>query len=220
MYNYTVYMTYLNLLSGFYGIIFTLEKDKIVFSCICLSISGILDILDGIISRSKKKRSVQEKRYGVQIDSLADLVSFGMLPVFIGLSLFKNTFKLEFSNIYNICFLICGSLYILASLIRLAYFNIRSEVINPSASNTFIGIPVTISSVIYPLLVLFYFILEKIQPLNFYNQKIFLFAYIFSFILLSFLFVCDKIKFKKPTNIFHFILFLLLIAVALIALHL
>ncbi|MDV3185915.1 MAG: CDP-alcohol phosphatidyltransferase family protein [Candidatus Phytoplasma australasiaticum] len=83
MYNYTVYLTYLNLLSGFMGIICAVQ-NKIILACVLLLLSGILDVLDGIVSRCKKVRSLKEKRYGIQIDSLSDLISFGILPLLSG----------------------------------------------------------------------------------------------------------------------------------------
>ncbi|MDV3178544.1 MAG: CDP-alcohol phosphatidyltransferase family protein, partial [Sweet potato little leaf phytoplasma] len=58
MYNYTVYLTYLNLLSGFMGIICAVQ-NKIILACVLLLLSGILDVLDGIVSRCKKVRSLK-----------------------------------------------------------------------------------------------------------------------------------------------------------------
>lgn len=60
-YNYTVILTYLNLLSGFTGIILSIQNYNFVNASIFLLISGIFDIFDGFISRLKTKRSIQEK---------------------------------------------------------------------------------------------------------------------------------------------------------------
>lgn len=45
-----------------------------------LLISGLCDAFDGMIARTKTDRTEQEKQYGIQIDSLSDLVALGVLP--------------------------------------------------------------------------------------------------------------------------------------------
>jgi len=85
-YNYTVWMTYVALASGVAGI-FSAFKGHPLVAVICLSVSGILDLFDGKIAKTKKDRTDDEKRYGIQIDSLTDLVCFGVLPPCIGYSL-------------------------------------------------------------------------------------------------------------------------------------
>ncbi|MDO8060141.1 CDP-alcohol phosphatidyltransferase family protein [Candidatus Phytoplasma citri] len=197
IYNYTVYLTYLNLLSGFLGVIFA-TQNKIIGACLLLLLSGILDVLDGIISRCKKSRSLKEKKYGVQIDSLADLISFGMLPIFIGISFYKKIFNkdLDFKNYYDIAFVLISCLYLLTSLIRLAYFNVLNESSKKKASiSSFVGVPVTVASILFPLLVLL-FVFDPFRIL--YWDKIFISVYVFCLMLLSFLFISDKLHFNKP----------------------
>ena len=82
-YNYTVYLTYFSLLSGGIGIYFALAGNPLI-AILCLGISGMLDLFDGKVARTKKDRNDEEKSYGIQIDSLSDLVCFGVLPVCIG----------------------------------------------------------------------------------------------------------------------------------------
>ena len=73
--------TLLNLLSGVIGIIWVLQGD--IFSgAYFILISAIFDFIDGFAARLLKVSS----EIGKQLDSLADLVSFGVLP---GLILFK-----------------------------------------------------------------------------------------------------------------------------------
>ncbi|MDO8064078.1 CDP-alcohol phosphatidyltransferase family protein [Candidatus Phytoplasma bonamiae] len=197
IYNYTVYLTYLNLLSGFLGMIFA-TQNKVIWACVLLLLSGILDVLDGIISRCKKNRSLKEKKYGIQIDSLADLISFGMLPIFIGISFYKKIFHkdLDFKNYYDIAFILISCLYLLASLIRLAYFNVLNESSKKKSNiSSFIGVPVTVASIIFPLLVLLF----SFDPFKIlYWDKIFISVYVFCLMLLSFLFISDKLHFNKP----------------------
>ncbi|WCA22267.1 CDP-alcohol phosphatidyltransferase family protein [Candidatus Phytoplasma oryzae] len=220
LYNYTVFLTYLNLLSGFIGIIsLSINHSHFNYASIFLLISGILDMFDGLVSRCKKKRSIQEKKYGVQIDSLADIISFGLLPILIGWSIFKQeyininnnkNFILLFRNylsILQLFFIFFCSLYLLAVLIRLAHFNVIVDIFKKK-NDYYIGIPVTFSSIIFPFLVLLQNVSKKYYNskdyflfLNYYFN-IFPIIYLLFIFLLSFLFIFDKIKIPKKKNIF------------------
>ena len=82
IYNYTVILTYLGMLSGFAGILFLLNGN-VRGALICLMISGVCDMFDGKVASTKKDRTRSEKRFGIQIDSLSDLICFGVLPALI-----------------------------------------------------------------------------------------------------------------------------------------
>ena len=87
-YDYTVILTYISLLSGAMGIIVCLHGIGHPFlGVFFLMISGLCDTFDGRVARSKKNRTSQEISFGVQIDSLADMVAFGMLPPCIGVAM-------------------------------------------------------------------------------------------------------------------------------------
>lgn len=77
-YDYTVILTYCALISACMGIISAINHS---FSraVIFLIISGICDMFDGTVA-STKDRTPAEKKFGIQIDSLSDLVSFGVMP--------------------------------------------------------------------------------------------------------------------------------------------
>ncbi len=208
-YNYTVYLTYLNASIGLSGMFFlvcgTFDSNSIKFASICILLSGICDMFDGKVSNFKKKRSIQEKKYGIQIDSLSDIISFGILPIFIGYGLFYNINNINHNFLFLFIFIsIC---YILAVLTRLAYFNVLAgenyDDKKPKENlNVFLGVPVTLSSVIFPCLILFQNIMSKIG----YDTKIIFFAtYLFIMCLLSFLFIFAKIKFPKIKNIIFLI---------------
>ena len=79
IYNYTVILTYLGMLSGFAGILFAFE-GQLWAALGCLMFSGVCDMFDGKVASTKKERTRSEKRFGIQIDSLSDLVCFGVLP--------------------------------------------------------------------------------------------------------------------------------------------
>lgn len=79
VYDYTVIATYLSLLLGLGGL-YSAAQNEPLDAMLCLMLAGLLDAFDGRIARTKKDRTEQEKRFGIQIDSLNDLVCFGVLP--------------------------------------------------------------------------------------------------------------------------------------------
>ena len=104
----------------------------------------LLDAFDGRIARTKKDRTEQEKRFGIQIDSLNDLVCFGVLPAAIGWSM----------DCDRLWFLATMSFFALCALIRLAYFNVTEEERQGRTSENrayYLGVPVTASAVLAPL---------------------------------------------------------------------
>ena len=80
-YNYTMILTYLSLLFSGAGIFASLSGGGHPYIGIfALLASGLCDAFDGRVARTKKDRSERERRFGVQVDSLADVVAFGVLP--------------------------------------------------------------------------------------------------------------------------------------------
>ena len=140
-YNYTVVLTYFGMLAGFTGIIFTVEGSYRQ-AILCLMVAGVCDMFDGTIAATKQ-RDVREKRFGIQIDSLCDLVCFGVLPAL---------FVYKLSGKSYIGFLV-GCLYLLCALIRLAYFNVLEEdrqQVETGCRACYTGLPVTSVALILP----------------------------------------------------------------------
>ncbi len=145
-YNPSVILTYLSLISATLGIVYSAHPDsKGIFGAIfCLMLSGILDLFDGAVA-AKCKRSEEEKLFGIQIDSLCDLVAFGALPACITLRLASLS---RFSRV-------AAGLILLSSVIRLAYFNVQETMRDRSEKRTFYtGLPVTALSILFPLTLL------------------------------------------------------------------
>lgn len=142
-YNYTVVLTYFGMLISFLGISFTMAGN-IHSALICLMISGLCDMFDGAVA-STKSRTPQEKRFGIQIDSLSDLVCFGVLPALI---------VYQAASGLAVVFYIAG-LYALCALIRLAFFNVDEEERQNQTQATrkvYRGLPVTAAALILPAL--------------------------------------------------------------------
>ena len=89
-YSYTVILTYLSLVFAMVGIHLSVI-GLYQWSFICLMMCGICDTFDGMVARSKKNRTEEEKKFGIQIDSLCDLISFGVFAAVIRLAYFNVT---------------------------------------------------------------------------------------------------------------------------------
>ena len=68
-YDYTVVLTYISLGISVFGITRALEGNFKI-AIFCLALSGLCDMFDGKIARTKKNRTDDEKSFGIQIDSL------------------------------------------------------------------------------------------------------------------------------------------------------
>ena len=144
IYNYTVILTYLGMLSGFAGILFAFE-GQLWAALGCLMFSGVCDMFDGKVASTKKERTRSEKRFGIQIDSLSDLVCFGVLPSVIVYSLGGSKLRV----------VACG-VYVLCALIRLAWFNVDEESrqdFDTGRRKVYLGLPVTSAAGVFPLLI-------------------------------------------------------------------
>lgn len=135
-------MTLGNLLCGCLGIVFVFEGN-LLWTSYLIFIAGILDFLDGFVARLLKQHS----EIGKQLDSLADMVTFGVLPAFIvakliQLSTTQNSVLADFvpSNLFSQTHLptlaYIGFILALFSCLRLAKFNIDTR-----QSDSFIGVP-------------------------------------------------------------------------------
>lgn len=142
-YNYTVILTYLGVVSAVLGIGLAMYGHTSM-AIVCLMISGFCDLFDGSIARTRK-RTESEKKFGIQIDSLADMICFGVLPAAIG-------FSVGLTRWFEAAALI---VYVLAALIRLAYYNVTEDELE-FAENTrrvyYDGLPVTTAALIIPLI--------------------------------------------------------------------
>lgn len=143
-YNYTVCLTYAGLLSAVAGMFFAVNGD-LRAAVICLLFSGLCDMFDGKIARTKKDRTDDEKAFGIQIDSLCDIVCFGALPAVICLCVGKDSWLAAAAAGF---FVLCG-------VIRLGYFNVTEETRQKTEGGKrelYTGLPITASAFFVPLL--------------------------------------------------------------------
>lgn len=177
-YNYTVLMTYAGVLSGVLGVGFAADGRPSA-AVVCLMISGFCDLFDGTIARTMK-RTDPEKKFGIQIDSLADLICFGVLPAAIGHAIGLNRW-FEFMPL---------GLYVLAALIRLAYYNVTEDELQITVNvkrTHYDGLPVTTVALLIPL----------VYVLRPYTGGAFRYIYLAYLLVIAVLFLA-KIKVRKP----------------------
>ena len=142
MYDRSVLLTYLGVVFAIIGICMVF-RGEIGWSVICLIVAGACDVLDGTVARSCKWRTDEQKTYGIQMDSLADTVSFVILPVVISIGMGHD----------DIISIIVCAIYALAGLIRLGYFNVQAM---KSDVEVYTGLPVTTVAAVLPFLWLAY----------------------------------------------------------------
>ncbi len=166
VYDYTVILTYLSLISASCGIIISLEgKGHPYIGTFFLLACGLFDAFDGMVARTKKDRTEFEKHYGVQIDSLSDLVAFGVLPMCIGSAMIRTSTTLHDLFFPAVVHWICKALmilYVLAAMMRLAYFNVTEEERMAGEGGKrkyYEGLPVTAAAVIFPTIMMFQYVL-------------------------------------------------------------
>ena len=189
-YNYTVWLTFIGMLSSVIGIGLAFE-GKLIASVICLMFSGFCDMFDGIVARTKKDRSEEEKRFGIQLDSLSDIVCFGVLPFVIGVSIGADKW-------WQLAIM---ALFALAGLIRLAYYNVTEETRQQQTCEKrrhYLGVPITTSALTVPLLFCFRGLLGAHFPL----------AYTLLLLINGALFIMP-VQVKKPSKLGLLVMFIL-----------
>lgn len=115
-----------SLFAGFYGIVATTNGD-FNSAAIWILVSSIFDGLDGKVARLTGTST----KFGVEYDSLADLVAFGVAPGILMYSWALKPFG-RLGWLASFLFVVCGAL-------RLARFNVQ---VNSVESKRFVGLPI------------------------------------------------------------------------------
>ncbi|MES2745838.1 MAG: CDP-diacylglycerol--serine O-phosphatidyltransferase, partial [Bdellovibrionota bacterium] len=130
-----------NLFFGFFSIVKSLQGD-FAWAAMAIVLAAIFDVLDGRVARMTNTQS----EFGVQYDSLCDLISFGLAPALLmhqaGL---KDAGRLG----WIICFM-----FLAAGALRLARFNVQSSI--GKASGDFTGLPIPMAAGVIATFVAFW----------------------------------------------------------------
>ena len=182
IYDYTVVLTYVSLMVSIGGMMLSVN-GHLNLAVLCLAISGLCDMFDGKIARTKKDRTEEEKCFGIQIDSLCDIVCFGVGPAII-------CYCIGMRGPIGMVILM---FYVLAGLIRLAWFNVSEEVRQDETEEKrkyYQGLPITSMAVLLPLLAVFKPMLGKREFMLSLHALV---------LLVGLLFITN-FKFRKPKN--------------------
>jgi len=121
------------------------------FSLIAVLWAVVFDWLDGIIARNLKSRTDSHKAVGAQLDSLIDIVSFGVFPAL---------FLLSYGN-FSLLYLPGAFLILSAAALRLSYFNVFGMI----DKHTYEGLALDNNVIILS----FIFIFSKLIPQNIFS---------------------------------------------------
>lgn len=150
--HYGVILTYLSLALSVCGICFAAayggpRRDDM--TAFFLLMSALCDAFDGMVAKTRKNRTENDKLFGMNIDSLSDMVSFGIAPVMVGVAMGLTRWYYVFFYVF----------YVLCALVRLAYYDVsevnRLKDPNAGRRNSYEGLPVTNSAFV---VVLFYLV--------------------------------------------------------------
>lgn len=177
-YHYGVILTYISVIAGIVGIALSVSVNPF-WGVVCLLVSGLCDAFDGAVASTRKERTQTDKSFGSQIDSLSDLVAFGVAPVFIGFGMgLREWYYWPLFSVFALC-----------ALIRLAYYNVTEETRTEGKRVSFEGLPVTNVAVALPIFYLIASMFTEISPLT---LKLVMVA---AYALIAFLFV---FRFRMP----------------------
>lgn len=115
-----------NLFFGFWAIVSAFNRN-FKWAAWFIVFAGILDLLDGRVARLSKT----DTKFGAELDSLVDVISFGVAPALL-------VYFLDFSTAGRFAWLLCY-IYVVAVALRLARYNVQST--NKPHSNWFTGMP-------------------------------------------------------------------------------
>ncbi len=188
-----------NLFCGFWAIV-SVFQEKFEIAAYAILLASVFDVLDGKIARLSGATS----KFGVQYDSLADLVSFGIAPALLAFSWALRPYG-KFGWLAAFLFVVCGAL-------RLARFNVMAA---SGETKYFKGLPIPASALMIALTILLY--LRLIETAWVKDIVILVMIYILAFLMVSniryFSFKEFNLARRKPFSIFIFVILTMIVIV-------
>jgi CDP-diacylglycerol--serine O-phosphatidyltransferase len=188
-----------NLFCGFWAII-SVFQEKFFYAAIAILLASAFDILDGKVARLSGGTS----KFGIQYDSLADLVSFGIAPALLAFSWALRPYG-RFGWLAAFLFVVCGAL-------RLARFNVQTS---SGEVKYFKGLPIPVAASMIALTILLY--LRLIETGWVKDIIILIMIWVLAFLMVSniryFSFKEFNLAKRKPFRIFLFVVLSMIVIV-------
>ena len=122
---------------------FLLAHGHYIISMVFYLVTLLCDTFDGMVARKLQIKDPHEKSYGIQLDSLCDMVSFGIVPCVMA-------FLLGYSSPLDV---IIYSIFAACGAIRLAHYNTDAVLAKPGEKHSgFIGLPIPHSCMYFILM--------------------------------------------------------------------
>ena len=188
-----------NLFCGFWAIV-SVFQEKFEYAAYAILLASVFDILDGKVARLSGAMS----KFGVQYDSLADLISFGVAPALLAFSWALRPYG-RFGWLAAFLFVVCGAL-------RLARFNVQSS---SGEVKYFKGLPIPAAATMIALTILLY--LRLIETNLVKDIVILVMIYILAFLMVSniryFSFKELDLAKRKPFSLFIFLILSMIVII-------
>jgi CDP-diacylglycerol--serine O-phosphatidyltransferase len=188
-----------NLFCGFWAIV-SVFQEKFFYAAIAILLASVFDLLDGKVARLSGATS----KFGVQYDSLADLVSFGVAPALLAFSWALREYG-RFGWLAAFLFVVCGAL-------RLARFNVLSA---SGETKYFKGLPIPVAAMMIALTILLY--LRLIETGWVKDIVILVMIYVLAFLMVSNIryssFKELDLARRKPFRIFMFVVLSMIVVI-------
>ena len=181
--------TALNILAGFFSIMATMNGFRLLgiggaaqiqqavqqfdYAAMAIGWALLCDILDGRVARMTKSTT----EIGIQLDSLADIVSFGLAPAMLMYAWGYGTALESWGNVHQLAWFL-SFMYVICGGFRLARFNVQASRPRPLAEGTqkvdkksFVGLPIPVAGCLIAAIVHF-----TPTPIKYAPQRADLFA--------------------------------------------
>jgi CDP-diacylglycerol--serine O-phosphatidyltransferase len=169
-----------NLLFGFLSVIFS-SKGQYQFAGFAILFAALLDGCDGQVARMLKVSSP----FGVELDSLADCVTFGIAPGYLAFAAFLPNMSVDFNGRIIEMSMFVAAVFPICAAYRLARFNVSHT------NNSFSGLPSPMAGIIIALIPIAFQQVSVIQD----HPIIFVPAYVITALLMV-----STVKFSKPQS--------------------
>ena len=188
-----------NLFCGFWAIV-SVFQEKFEYAAYAILLAAVFDALDGKVARLSGAMS----KFGVQYDSLADLISFGVAPALLAFTWALRPYG-RFGWLAAFLFVVCGAL-------RLARFNVQSS---SGEVKYFKGLPIPAAATMIALTILLYLRLIETDLVK--DIVILVMIYILAFLMVSniryFSFKELDLARRKPFSIFMFVILSMIVII-------